>query len=435
MMKFMFFILGLIHMSLYSKNVVCQSMYLLIYIIMLYSGSLDYFNSISYFIGVDNFSYNLLMLGFLVSSFMIMSMSGCYSVSFFLIINLFLSLFLLFIFSSLSLVYMYMYFEFILVPLMILIMGWGYQPERLLAGMYLFFYTVVVSLPLLVLMMFIYLSVGSLFFGILEYNSCYFFVHFFLMMVFMVKLPMCFFHYWLPKAHVQAPVSGSMILAGLMLKIGGYGLIRSGSICEYMYVNYSYMWFSISMVGSLMISMFCLIQADMKCLIAYSSVSHMGMVIMGLMGFNSWGLFGSFFLMLGHGFCSSGLFYAANLLYVRTGSRSFFINKGLMIYMPSFSLMFFLLCSFNMSCPPSLNFLSEVMILVSLMNFWTFSGLFFFGISFFCACFSYYLYSYSQHGLPHNLYSFSSITTMEFLCLFMHLIPLLMYSIILMIIF
>nr|QHE65394.1 NADH dehydrogenase subunit 4 [Paralaevicephalus gracilipenis] len=421
-MKFMFFLLYLTHMCFFNKKVMIQFMYLIVFMIFLYSGCFEYFNKISYCNGVDVISYNLIMMMLLVSSFMVISMIGSYSMSFFLFINLFLSVFLLFIFVSLNFLYMYIYFEFILVPLMILIMGWGYQPERLMAGLYLFFYTVMVSLPLLVLLIYIYIYMGSLFFDIIMMNSSYFLIHFFMMLVFMVKLPMCFFHYWLPKAHVQAPVSGSMILAGLMLKIGGYGLIRSSFICESMYLSYSYVWFSVSMVGSLLISLICLIQSDMKSLIAYSSVSHMGMVIMGLMGLNLWGLFGGFFLMLGHGFCSSGLFYLANLIYIRSGSRSFYINKGLLVYMPSVSMFFFIFCAFNMSCPPSLNFLSEVMILVSLISFWWFSCIFFLGTSIFCACFSYYLYSYSQHGVPHNLYSFSSINILEFLCLFMHFI-------------
>nr|YP_009439684.1 NADH dehydrogenase subunit 4 [Yanocephalus yanonis]ATG83157.1 NADH dehydrogenase subunit 4 [Yanocephalus yanonis] len=431
-MKFIFFLFFLIHSCLYNKMMLLQYFFMVIYVFYLYSGCFEFFNKVSYLNGVDNFSYNLILLSFLISSFMILSMIGCNSMFMFLFINLLLSLFLVFIFSSLSFMYMYMYFEFVLVPLMVLILGWGYQPERLISGMYLFFYTVLVSLPLLLLLLYLYICHGSLIFDLMNFTSKYFLIHFFFIVVFMVKLPMCFFHYWLPKAHVQAPVSGSMILAGLMLKIGGYGLIRVSYIYEYMYLYYSYIWFTLSMVGSLMISVICLVQADMKCLIAYSSVSHMGMVIMGLMTLSSWGLWGSFYLMLGHGFCSSGLFYAANLYYIRTGSRSFFINKGLLIYLPSCSMFFFLLCVFNMSCPPSLNFVSELMILMSLIKFWSLSSLFFMGISFFCACFSYYLYSYSQHGLVHNLYSFSGINLLEFLCLFMHLLPLLSSPLIMM---
>nr|YP_010272389.1 NADH dehydrogenase subunit 4 [Phlogothamnus polymaculatus]UKE80386.1 NADH dehydrogenase subunit 4 [Phlogothamnus polymaculatus] len=433
MMSIIMYMVMMIPMSFIKGSwVLNQLLYLFLYMMVLVLDFNCFFSKISYFLGIDGFSYNLILLSLLISSLMIISMRLTKKSSMYMFINWSLSFFLLMIFSSLNFLYMYISFEFVLVPLLILILGWGYQPERLMAGMYLFFYTVLVSLPLLILIMKIYSGSGSLFFDYLKYNSTFFLYHFILVFVFMVKLPMYLVHFWLPKAHVQAPVSGSMILAGLMLKIGGYGLIRIMYMYEYMYMSYSFLWFSLSMVGSLLIGIVCLIQGDIKCLIAYSSVSHMGMVIMGLMTMSNWGLMGSFLLMLGHGFCSSGMFYMANLFYLRTSSRSFFINKGLMIYMPSCSMFWFLLCSFNMSCPPSLNFISELMILSSMMQFWFTSLFFFIGVSFICACFSYYLYSYSQHGLYHNLYSFSIINLSEFLCLFMHLIPLLFYPLMMM---
>nr|ASM41863.1 NADH dehydrogenase subunit 4 [Scaphoideus nigrivalveus] len=412
-----------------------QFCYLFLYMILLVKSFNMYFTSISYFLGMDMFSYNLILLSFMISSYMIISMRNSLNMSLYIFINLSLCFFLLIIFSSMNFFYMYISFEFVLIPLVILVLGWGYQPERLLAGLYLFFYTVLVSLPLLVLIMSIYMINGSMFFDYLKYDSKFMLIHFIMVFVFMVKLPMFLVHFWLPKAHVQAPVSGSMILAGLMLKIGGYGLIRIMFMYEWMFMYYSFMWYSLSLVGSVLVGMVCLIQGDIKCLIAYSSVSHMGMVIMGLMTMSMWGLMGSYLLMLGHGFCSSGLFYMANLFYMRTGSRSFYINKGLMVYMPSCSMIWFIYCSFNMSCPPSINFLSEVMILSSMLNYWFNSFLFFVGISFICACFSYYLYSYSQHGLYHNLYSFSLMNLMEFLCLFMHMLPLLAYSVLIMSLF
>nr|YP_010278724.1 NADH dehydrogenase subunit 4 [Changbaninus pleiospicules]UKE80321.1 NADH dehydrogenase subunit 4 [Changbaninus pleiospicules] len=436
MMMVMFFMLMMIPLSFLSLSwLLSQFCYLFLYMTVLLSGYSLFFSSVSYSYGMDSFSYNLILLGVLISSYMVISMQGSFNMNMYMIINLSLGFFLFIIFSSLSFLYMYISFEFVLVPLVILMLGWGYQPERLMAGLYLFFYTVLVSLPLLILILYIYNKSGSMFFDYLKYSSKFSLIHFVLVFVFMVKLPMFLVHFWLPKAHVQAPVSGSMILAGLMLKIGGYGLIRIMYMYEYMFMQYSYIWYSLSLVGSVLVGIVCLMQGDIKCLIAYSSVSHMGMVIMGLMTMSSWGLMGSYLLMLGHGFCSSGLFYMANLFYMRTGSRSFFINKGLMTYMPSCSMIWFIYCSFNMSCPPSVNFISEVMILSSMLSYWVNSFIFFIGTSFMCACFSYYLYSYSQHGLHHNLYSFSTLNLMEFLCLFMHLFPLLVYSIIIMSLF
>nr|YP_009713617.1 NADH dehydrogenase subunit 4 [Paramacrosteles nigromaculatus]QGG46175.1 NADH dehydrogenase subunit 4 [Paramacrosteles nigromaculatus] len=423
-MKLLIMMIMMIPLS-FSSFFFIQFFYLFMYMYMLFSFyCFNYFSNISLFLGFDSFSYLLIMLTFLIGSYMMISMHGIHSSTFYSFINLFLVICLFLIFSSMNFLYMYISFEVVLVPLLILILGWGYQPERLLSGMYLFFYTVLVSLPLFMLIIFFYMNYGSIFFDNMNYYSEFYLVHFILVFVFLVKMPMFLVHFWLPKAHVQAPVSGSMILAGLMLKIGGYGLIRIMFMYEYMFMKYSYIWFSLSMLGSVLVSLVCLIQGDMKCLIAYSSVAHMGMSIMGLMTMNSWGLLGSYLLMLGHGFCSSGMFYMANLFYIRTSSRSFYINKGLMMYMPSCSMIWFLFCSFNMSCPPSINFISEFMILSSMMSFWFKSIFFFFFVSLLCACFSYYLYSFSQHGLYHNLYSFSSINLMEFLCLSMHMVPL-----------
>nr|ATC73028.1 NADH dehydrogenase subunit 4 [Osbornellus sp. EMHAU-2015-Zz052506] len=438
MMSILFFMIMMIPLYLNGLGfnwLLSQFLYLFMYMSVLFLNSNSFFSSISYMFGMDFYSYNLILLGFLISSYMIISMKHSFSMSFYLLINMFLLFFLMVIFSTLNLLYMYMSFEFVLVPLVVLILGWGYQPERLMAGMYLFFYTLFVSLPLLVLILLIYNISGSLFFDYIGFTSDFFLVHFIVVFVFMVSMPMYLVHFWLPKAHVQAPVSGSMILAGLMLKIGGYGIIRMMFIYEYLFMKYSYIWFSLSILGSVLIGMVCLIQGDIKCLIAYSSVSHMGLVIMGLMTMSSWGLMGSYMLMLAHGFCSSGMFYMANLFYIRTSSRSFFINKGLMVYMPSSSMFWFLFCAFNMSCPPSLNFVSELMILSSMVSFWFYSLIFFVFISFICACFSYYLYSYTQHGLFNSLYSFSNMNLLEYLCLFMHLIPLIFFPIFMLLMF
>nr|YP_010478376.1 NADH dehydrogenase subunit 4 [Nesophrosyne sp. 15 GMB-2012]UVI59820.1 NADH dehydrogenase subunit 4 [Nesophrosyne sp. 15 GMB-2012] len=425
MMSIFLYTFMMIPLCFLPSLVVMQLSYLLALLMMVYMiNCLDFFGFISYNLGLDIYSYCLICLSFVIGSLMLISMVNCYSMMMFSFLNFLLTVTLLINFSSMNFLFMYISFEFVLVPLMILILGWGYQPERLMSGMYLFFYTAFASLPLLMLIFYINGMCNSLFFDYLIMESKFFLIHLILVLVFMVKFPMYLMHYWLPKAHVQAPVSGSMILAGLMLKIGGYGLIRVMMIYEYLFIEYSYVWFSFSIVGSFLVGLICLVQGDMKCLIAYSSVSHMGMVIMGMMTMSMWGFLGSYFLMLGHGFCSSGLFYMANMLYSRTMSRSFYLNKGLMTYIPSGSLIWFLLCSFNMSCPPSLNFVSEFMILISIISFWSYSFCWFVLISFMCACFSYYLYSYSFHGVYHSMYTFSMITVMEYLCVTIHLIPL-----------
>nr|QKW88776.1 NADH dehydrogenase subunit 4 [Rhytidodus viridiflavus] len=381
-----------------------------------------FFSNISYLYGVDCISYMLVMLSFFIISLMLLSSVYVCSPSF-LFLNLILSMILYIIFSVLNMFLMYLFFEFSLIPLIILILGWGYQPERLISVLYLFFYTLFASLPLLLIIILFYLSYGSLFFDYQFGYSISFLLHFFMVFAFLVKLPMFMFHYWLPKAHVQAPVSGSMILAGLFLKIGGYGLIRFMFIYEYLFMSYSYIWYSLSIWGSIIVSLICFIQGDIKSLIAYSSVCHMGMCLMGLLTMTYWGLMGSYFMMIGHGLCSSGMFCMANLVYERLLSRSFFINKGLITFMPSLSLIWFMFCCFNMSCPPSINFLSELIIMGSMMNYFYWSFIYMIFISFFSACFSIYLFSYCYHGLFHNCYSYSFINIKEYLLLLVHLLP------------
>nr|YP_010736944.1 NADH dehydrogenase subunit 4 [Chinaocerus tubulatus]WEP24831.1 NADH dehydrogenase subunit 4 [Chinaocerus tubulatus] len=397
--------------------------FLLILIIMHCSMNLNFFfSNISYFFGLDYMSYGLIMMSFFIISLMLISSIYVCSPSF-LILNLILCISLYVIFSVLNMFMMYLFFEFSLIPLIVLILGWGYQPERLVSVLYLFFYTLFASLPLLLIVIHFYLKFGCLFF---DYNFNYyqsFLVHFFMVFAFLVKLPMFMFHYWLPKAHVQAPVSGSMILAGLFLKIGGYGLIRFMFIYEYLFMSYSYIWYSMAIWGSVVVSLICFIQGDIKCLIAYSSVCHMGMCLMGLLTMTYWGLLGSYLMMIGHGLCSSGMFCMSNLVYERLLSRSFFINKGLITFMPSLSLIWFLLCCFNMSCPPSINFLSELIIMGSMMNYFYWSFIYMIFISFFSACFSIYLFSYCYHGGFHNSYSYSFINVKEYLLLVTHLLP------------
>nr|YP_011036483.1 NADH dehydrogenase subunit 4 [Jogocerus viraktamathi]WRK19234.1 NADH dehydrogenase subunit 4 [Jogocerus viraktamathi] len=421
-MKVMFYIFFL-NLLIFKGWYMYIFMYSFLIIMLCFYSINNFFISISYTFGMDNYSYLLIILSLFLSNLMILSSTNICS-KFFMFINSMICIVLVFIFSVINMFYMYLFFEFSLIPLIILLLGWGYQPERLISVMYLFFYTLFASLPLLLIIMYFYMMFGSLFYDYFYGYSLKFIFHFFMVFAFLIKMPMFMFHFWLPKAHVQAPVCGSMILAGLFLKIGGYGIIRFMFIYEVLFLNYSYIWYSLSLWGSLLVSLICFMQGDIKCLIAYSSICHMGLCITGLMTMSYLGVLGSLIMMIGHGFCSSGMFSMVNMIYERLFSRSFYINKGMMLFMPSLSLIWFCFCCFNMGCPPSINFLSELIIMSSMISYFDPSFIFLMLISFFSSCFSIYLFMYVYHGTFHNVYCYSMVNVREYLLLLIHLFPL-----------
>nr|APX39603.1 NADH dehydrogenase subunit 4 [Colaspidea globosa] len=429
MMANLFSLIFLIPLSFLVDFWFFQYVFFIMFFIYMLNYNFTFFScSVSYIFGHDLMSYFLVMLSYWICILMIMSSAKLNKISnysnFFLLMISFLMISLYLTFVSLNLFSFYFFFEVSILPTLILIIGWGYQPERIEAGVYLLFYTMFFSLPMFLGIFYLYLMDYSLMFFKFSFFTSYI-LYFCMNLVFMVKIPMFFIHLWLPKAHVEAPVSGSMILAGVMLKLGGYGMIRLMKIFLPIWVNVNFYFMIISLTGGFFVSLICLRQSDIKSLIAYSSISHMGLVLSGILTLNNWGVTGAYILMLAHGLCSSGLFSLANMNYERLFSRSMYLNKGMMSFLPSLSFWWFIFCVSNMAAPPTLNLLGEIFLINSLVMFSSYFMLFLSLISFMSAVYSLFLFSYTQHGVFYSgVYFYSNGCSREYLILFLHWFPL-----------
>nr|YP_009502262.1 NADH dehydrogenase subunit 4 [Blastopsylla occidentalis]AWU48865.1 NADH dehydrogenase subunit 4 [Blastopsylla occidentalis] len=366
-------------------------------------------------IGPDLLSLIMIMLSIWLILMMILSVDELEKKTFLIFLFIFMFYSLQFCFFSKSLIYFYISFEMSVLPILLILFGWGYQPDRIEAGFYLLCYTVIFSLPFLVGVYFLDFDfqLKSNFITTMVFISG-----------FLVKLPMFGFHLWLPRAHVEAPVYGSMILAGVMLKLGGYGIVKITFFLGDLLLSNSSMLIIFSIMGGVYLSAICFTQSDLKMLIAYSSIVHMSLVISGLLTFKEIGLMGAMSMMIGHGLCSSGLFCVLGFTYNRSHSRSIYINKGYMKIIPICSLWWFLFCSSNLSFPPCLNLPGEILLLLSILG-WSLEmlilGVF---LNFLSSMYSIYLYSFSQHGLSTQFFSFPVFNLRESFILFMHWLPL-----------
>jgi NADH-quinone oxidoreductase subunit M len=282
------------------------------------------------------------------------------------------------VFASLDAMLFYVFWEAMLIPMFIIIGVWG-GPNRVYAAVKFFLYTLMGSLLMLVALLYLFkVSGGS--FEILDFHhtalpslAVQVMLFFAFFMAFSVKVPMFPVHTWLPDAHVEAPTGGSVVLAAIMLKVGAYGFIRfSMPILPDASHYLAPLMIALSLIAVVYIGLVALIQSDMKKLVAYSSISHMGFVTLGFFIFNAYGIEGALLQMMSHGFVSGALFLCIGVLYDRVHSRQIVDYGGVANKMPVFAAFFMLFAMSNSGLPGTSGFVGEFMVIMGAVkaNFW-----------------------------------------------------------------
>nr|YP_009131597.1 NADH dehydrogenase subunit 4 [Strongylus equinus]AJG02953.1 NADH dehydrogenase subunit 4 [Strongylus equinus] len=278
-----------------------------------------------------------------------------------LILSAILIIICLMFFISSNMLMLYMYFELSLFPILVMILGYGAQIEKINSGYYLLFYAAICSFP------FLFIYYKSLF----MFTICYFDfmmsweMFFILSLSFMMKFPVYFLHLWLPKAHVEAPTTASMLLAGLLLKLGTAGYLRILGSMNFIYNNF---WVIIALLGMILASLSCVFQSDAKSLAAYSSVTHMSFLLLSMIYIMMSSKIGSLMMMLAHGYTSTLMFYLIGEFYHVTSSRMVYFLNSFFSSSIFYGIIFSVVFLSNSGVPPSLSFLSEFIVVVNSIN-------------------------------------------------------------------